>query len=360
MNVHYRIATPADDAALRRLMQATPLPGWVTLSFEREPDFFAAEAVDDAEHVSVVAEIDGKLAGFFSRSVRQVYIRGKLCRLGYLGELRVHPGYRNRLELLRGGYRYWREQLRSESELDWDITAILADNRVARRLLEKGGIGLPPYLPVSPLVTLAFSTTAFSNPAAVYIAENTDLERYCRFINAVNCERDLAPHARAENLRAALNSGGTMLGIEESGKIVACVMLWDRRSFRQEVVRSYATPVRILRPLMNLLLPIVRLPKLPPEGSTLATACLAWLAIEPGREEELLLRILSAAASHARATGLQTLIACWPEGAPELALIRKRIRALEYRSILYRVLTQQPDIDRVDFAQALHVEAAFL
>ena len=35
-----RLATPADEAFLRRLLRDNPMPGSISLTYEREPDYF--------------------------------------------------------------------------------------------------------------------------------------------------------------------------------------------------------------------------------------------------------------------------------------------------------------------------------
>ena len=42
MKFRFRLATSMDEGQLRDLMASTPVPGSVTVAFEREPDFFAA------------------------------------------------------------------------------------------------------------------------------------------------------------------------------------------------------------------------------------------------------------------------------------------------------------------------------
>ena len=41
-----RLAALTDEAALRRMLRENPMPGAISLTFEREPDYFAAAGVD--------------------------------------------------------------------------------------------------------------------------------------------------------------------------------------------------------------------------------------------------------------------------------------------------------------------------
>ena len=360
MQATYRIADQQDEAALRRILRATTLPGWISLSYQREPDYFAAGRADTAEHVTVVAEIAGEVIGFFSRTVREAFVDGEMVRLGYLGELRVDPRHRHRLSLLKGGYEFWKTRLRSHDDLPWDLTAILADNNVARRLLEKEGTGLPAYRRLGEICTLAFAPSRNGRSARVREVSAEDVARYSTFINAVYRRRAFAPCASPAELHAMQRNGGRLLGIESDGEILACGALWDRRAFRQEVVRGYAPPAGFLRPAINVIAPLAGLPRLPAIGSCLPSACLAWLAIKPGCEDELLPEMLSAVSRLAREQGMELLLAAWPESSHELQIARRSVRALEYRSVLYGVEAGPGGLAPLDGRQPLHLEVAHL
>src|SRR5262245_37469483 len=96
----YRIelATPAADADLRHIMAQTPMEGQIAVSFRREPSWFAAAVVDGRERQVVVCRDteSGRLVGFGSRSVREVYVNGAPATVGYLSSLRLLAEHRNR------------------------------------------------------------------------------------------------------------------------------------------------------------------------------------------------------------------------------------------------------------------------
>jgi len=62
--ITYSLATPADDAALRRLLGDNPMPAWVSMAMTREPSFFAGNnhfGLDWAVIAEAVA-LDGRPA----------------------------------------------------------------------------------------------------------------------------------------------------------------------------------------------------------------------------------------------------------------------------------------------------------
>ena len=51
----FALATPADDADIRRLLRENPMPGQITLTLEREPDYFADADLPGTEKQTIIA-----------------------------------------------------------------------------------------------------------------------------------------------------------------------------------------------------------------------------------------------------------------------------------------------------------------
>src|ERR1700752_1270332 len=108
----FDLATEEDDASLRRLLRENPMQGAISLSFEREPNYFNASSIEGAFHQTLVArEMDtGEIIGVGNRSVRDMFVNGKVQAVGYMSQLRIHPKYGRGLYLARGlaqGYRLY-------------------------------------------------------------------------------------------------------------------------------------------------------------------------------------------------------------------------------------------------------------
>src|SRR5438876_460202 len=50
----FDLATPADDADLRRVLAETPMPGAITVSFRREPSYFHGAVVAGRFHTAAL------------------------------------------------------------------------------------------------------------------------------------------------------------------------------------------------------------------------------------------------------------------------------------------------------------------
>jgi hypothetical protein len=158
----FGLGTPADDPDVRRLLRDNPMGDAISISLEREPDTSLAATVEgDVHHTIIVRDrTTGALAAVGAVSVRDTYINGRPRRLGYLGQLRLDRAYAGRASVLRGGYAFFRT-LHQSLGVELYLTSILADNRRARRFLERGLPGMPTYRPVETFETLVMPVGSF-------------------------------------------------------------------------------------------------------------------------------------------------------------------------------------------------------
>ena len=89
----FELATQADDPDLRRLLRENPIPGSISLSFERAPCYFDASVVEGAFHQTIVArESDSdNVIAFGNRSIRPLYVNGEIQDIGYISQLAREP-----------------------------------------------------------------------------------------------------------------------------------------------------------------------------------------------------------------------------------------------------------------------------
>ena len=106
----FSIATPADDSDIQEMLRDNPVPGEITISYERSPSYFHGCGVMGDFHQTVIARHrdDGILAGLACRAVRSMYINGRATDVGYLGQLRVDRRFQGR-RLVSAGFRYIRD-----------------------------------------------------------------------------------------------------------------------------------------------------------------------------------------------------------------------------------------------------------
>lgn len=368
----YRVepARPSDDAAIRALLRSHPMDGTIRLTLEREPSVWLAAVVEGRRHHTVVLRepSSGRLVAMGSRAVRLAWVDGRPAWLGYLAQLRRLPEARAHRRTLAQGYAAC-EATRQADELAYDLTAIVSDNRAARRLLERGLPGLPVYRPWSELVTLTFPVGRRPRRPPGRVERGSEellpaiaacLERNGRRYQFAPVWRpsDLGDPARCRGL-----SPGDFFVVRGSGGegVVGCLALWDQRAFKQVVVRGYAPPLGRLRPLVNAFLRLRGRPRLPAPGRPLALAFLSHLAVD-GDRPEVLVELTRAARAEAGVRGLDYLSLGLARDNPMLPAMRRAFPARELRSLLYLVHRRDAGADEVAVldGRCCHVEVATL
>jgi len=357
-------ASQPDDAELRRLLAANPLGGQILLTLEREPDFFAAGTVEGDRRRTVVARepSTGRVVGLGTRSVSTVMVNGEPCRMGYLGQLRVDSAYRGRPSLLAAGYDLLRAG-RREDEIPFDLTTIIADNQVARRLLESGVPRLPEYRAVEPFVTLVIPVRRQrSMQTSVERASEGRIDEVSRCLERNRRRNQFAPIFSTEDLLSPERSRGLapsdFLLYRSGGGIAGCLALWDQRSFKQVVVRGFGPRLLRWRPWLDLVSRARGGPRIPRPGETLPLAFISHLAVD-GDDDGVFHQLLLAALAEARLRHIDYLVLGLAARHPWLRRLRRAFRAWEYVSIIYTVSWERGRKMPFD-GRMPHVEVAML
>jgi hypothetical protein len=349
--VSVEMATPEDEAALRRLLRENPMAGEIAVSFEREPSALLAARVEGEPHHTVVARdrASGAVVGMGSRAVWNAFVDGAPCRLGYLAQLRLDHRIRarGRGRLVAAGYRLLDER-RGPDEAPFDLTSIVADNRGARRLLESNVPGLPRYRELGRFSTLILPARRRRRPGGAADLQGTRVERGsdARVSEVAAClERNrrryqVAPFFTEEELRSPQRSRGLApehfhLALRGEA-VVGCVAVWDQRAFKQVVVRGYAPRLARWRPLLNAAGRWLGTPPLPATGEALPHAYVSHLAVD-GDDLSVFQALLEHAHADACDRRLGTLLLGLAAGHPWIPWVRRRFRPREYSTILYTV-----------------------
>lgn len=331
-NFDFSIATPLDDEDIRKLLRDNPVPGDITISYERSPSYFHGCGVMGDFHQTVIARhcADGLLAGLGCRAVRSMFINGRATDVGYLGQLRVDRRFQGR-SLVPAGFRYFRA-LDQDRRTSGYITTIIEGNRVAEGVLvRRAGTSLPLYREIDRLFTLALPARSFKThrhrTVEVRSAVDGDLQELIRFFQhhgaekqffPVLQEKDFAPgSARTRDLRI-----GDFLMAMKGGRLCGVVGLWDQSAYKQPVVRAYSGMLRWGRRLYNGFARCRGDKPLPAPGESLSLAYAAFTCIADNNLEvyDQLLRSLSTVAAQ---RGYGRVLAGLTERDPLLAVARQ-------------------------------------
>jgi hypothetical protein len=331
----FKLATPADDASLRRLLRENPMAGRIALTFEREPNYFADADPLETEQQTIVAHEAGQLVCAGNCALRKRFVNGRPQRVGYLGGLRLASPACGRFDLLRRGYEFFRE-LQAQRPADFYFTSIAADNFPARKFLERGLPGMPIYEFISDFVTLLLPTRLHSTAGNAPNSGNLTFVELAPFLNESGREYQFAPYWSATELAALQPIGLTINNfqfIRENGRLIAAAALWDQRCFKQTVIRNYQPWLAIARPALNCAAALLRQPRLPAPGSTLSHAFVSHLALAMDKPERLINLIKNLSACAAK-RGLEFLTAGFAAHDPRLSVMRDHFRFREYHSRL--------------------------
>lgn len=254
------------------------MPGRISVSFRREPDFFAAGVVEGAFCQTIVARdrSSRRIVAVASRSVRRRFVNGRPTPIGYLSALRILPSHRNGTILARG-YRFLRE-LNEDRRTNLYLTTIVESNQRAVTLLTSGRAGLPQYHAAGSYHTLAIpvprSQRAVEHATGslrIRPGNATDADTIVNFLQQVGRTRQFFPCYTKEEF---FNDRGTFRGLSPTdlllafrkGRLVGTLGAWNQSGFRQTVVEQYNGMLKWIRPIYNIRSKLLGRSKLPAPG----------------------------------------------------------------------------------------------
>jgi hypothetical protein len=351
--IRFALANEEDDAAIRRLLRENPMRGEISVSFEREPNYFHSTQIAGANDQTILAFEKGRLVCMGRCSIRNCYVNGEICRVGYLSDLRLNGSAQGRFDILRRGYQFFHE-LYQDNPADFYFTSVTTDNSRSLRFLQRGLTGMPIYEPLADFVTLLIPVPRCRNTARLK-SKGIKIETGSREILSALVDF-LNTHASRHNLSAAWDEE-KLLSLQNHGlklsdfkilmngtKIIGCVAVWDQRNFKQIVIREYCRSLSFVRPFVNFAAALFDTPKLPSVGSTLAHGFLSPLATAPDDKESLLALIESSFQTIADG-GIEFLAVGFIANDPRLAIVRNEFRCREYKNRFFQV--RWPDSRRL-------------
>ena len=337
------LAAPADDAALRRLLRDNPVPGAVTLSYEREPNYFLGTTImGDCQTLVAREESTGDVVGVATRALRPLWVNGRAETVGYIGGLRVDASHRGRW-VVGQGFRFFHE-LSQDGRARGHITTIIEGNREAEGVLvTRARRHFPAYREVARLCTLALIPHWLARPNRLRDLEirrgnAVALDDLVAFWHEQGVRKQFAPvwqHADFDGPTTRDFGLGDLLVACRRGKIVGTLGLWDQSRFKQNVVRGYGGNLQRWRALYNAALRLAGAQPLADVGQPLrfAYASFVHLADDDGSVFHVL---LSHALANARQQNQAFLMLGLDERDPLYASARRRWH-VPYFSRLYTV-----------------------
>ena len=345
MKIEFSLAEQADDAAIRSLLKHNPMPGAVTIAFEREPDYFLGHGVMGNQCVTVKA-VDAEsreLAGIICIASAVRFVGGLAGPVGYIGQLRIDKRYRGYLIPLRG-VAFVRD-LVSTGRPDLWFNALADENPEPVEIFAtRPRPSFPPLELVTRILTLGVFTHAQPRRPqrtlqniAIRRGDDVGLTPIVQFLHDQGPNREFFPlYTEADfvgNNRTPGFSPADFLVAVNGKEITGICGVWDQSSFKQTVVHGYPGWLGRVRPFLNAIAPVIGMKRLPGVGERIESAYLSFLAVR-NDDPHVFRTLLMAAVHSADAMGKEYLLAGFSERDPLLEIAR-RFRHLRYRSRMY-------------------------
>jgi len=287
MQFRVDLAVAADDAAIRGLYRSQPMPGRISVAFEREPDFSLGCRVTGEECQIVVARTStgGEIAAVACRSARRLYVNGSEQRLGYLGQLRIDERFRGRW-LVSRGFALLKQLHETDPLLSYLVSIVDGNHEATGVLVRNRRKMFPAFHPVVDFCTLAISVRgyrpAIHSDVNISSANANLLGEVAAFLRSSGARRQFFPVWTEERLR-----GLTALGLRiedlriarRNREIIGVVGLWDQSAYKQTVVHGYSGWMKAAAPIYNLTAPWLGRATLPRPGEKLRSAYAAFLCV---------------------------------------------------------------------------------
>lgn len=342
MRLVYRLADRRDDPALRRLLASVPMPGAITVTFAREPDYFAAMRMTGREWQVLIAENaeTGELAGVLCRCVQERFVNGAGARIAYWGQLRIKNEYQGSVFLPRAFA--FAKGVYEKDPVDGNFAVIAEENPAAKRIFaEKHARLLPRFEPVARILTFGImlgrrgARGTSRGSLAIERGSEIEISRIVSFLQQMGASRQLFPVYEASYFVECGYDAVSFIAAKRRGRLVGIAGLWDQSGCKQTIVKSYGGLLGIARPFYNFASPLTGRPPLPAPGEKIRSAYLSFIAVEE-QDPGIFSAILEEACRQASARGFVYLMLGLCEADP-LAAVPRSLPHIPYCSTLYTV-----------------------
>jgi hypothetical protein len=345
----FAVATDADEADLRQLLRQSPMPGAITVTFEREPHYFQAAALEGFHQTILCRDLaTGALIGMGSRSIRPMFVNGAVQPVGYMSQLRASPYYPWGMGLARvlmQAFDYY-HTLHADGRAPFYLMSVIADNHRAQRLLTSGLPGFPRLHPYALWHTYAVYLGAAKRPLSMPAGRRLERGTAARIPAILDClqrngpRRQFAADWSAETLFNPCHTHDLRpddFWLSMAGeRVVGCIAAWDQSRYKQTVVRAYTGPLGRWRQWLNLLAPLGGWPKLPAPNTPWRYCYGSHLAVDEA-DPQIFAALLRALYISTRHLGYSYFLLGLSQTDPFSRHVQETYRHITYPSQLYLV-----------------------
>ena len=297
-----RLATREDNAQLLELFGEVPMSGELVLTTQRDPDFFRLYDMQRGLAEPWVHEVERGLDGLGTVLVREGWLEGRPCRVGYLGDLRTRFSARRSRGLARF-YGPVLEETARRLGVEVFLTAVMATNASALQALVKRQerrLSQPRYTLLRRFSAVSVHFTHRRRPSRspfhVRRATPADVPAMAALLDADHRARPFGYRFDQGELehRLAHWPGLTLercyLAFDAAGGLVGCTSAWDPSRVKRYRVLAWRGSMRWVKRGYDALATLLRAPRLPAPGEDFRVFYLCNTSV--AREDPAILRAL--------------------------------------------------------------------
>jgi len=316
------------------------------LAVDRSPDFFAFYDMQQADIAVRVLEVDGRIEGLGTLIARPGYLDGRLCRVGYAGDLRLTRKVRGS-EFLAEHYGELFEAGEDLLRFELCFTAIITSNRRAvdaltRRQERQSNVPVYTEFARYRIANVQFTDRKKPRRTGLLVrrATENDLPAIVGLLGTQHRSRPFGYAIDEAFLRGrlvrwpGLDIDSFWLAFD-GDRLVGVLATWDAEAVKRYRVLGYHNRMRWIRLGFNLAAPFLGATPLPTPGGLLRYFYLTHVAIE-GDDPTIMSALLDHVYAHAHSLGYHFFSASVLEDDP-LASAWKRFRVTSLPAALYAV-----------------------
>ncbi|PTL83346.1 GNAT family N-acetyltransferase [Vitiosangium sp. GDMCC 1.1324] len=274
-----RRATREDNPRLLELFGAVPMQGELVLATQRSPDFFSLYDMQRGDAELWVHEVENGLDGMGAILVRDGWLEGRPCRVGYLGDLRTRFSARRSRGLARF-YGPVLEETAKRLGVDVFLTSVMATNAAALQALvkrKKKREAQPHYAQLRRFsaVSVHFTRRRRPKPGRFHVRRATpgDVPAMAAMLDADHRARPFGYRYDQGELQhrlerwPGLSVGESYLAFDGGGELVGCTSVWDPDAVKRYRVMAYRGSMRWVKWGYDAMATVLRAPRLPDPGN---------------------------------------------------------------------------------------------
>ncbi len=348
-----RRAKPGDEPDIRALVGSVAMPGTVAVRFAREPDYFLGTTImgEPCDVLLARHKPDGALAGIACRAETRAYLNGQESRLGYIGQIRVAPGFRGNWLVQRGA------QLFKETSPAGLIYfgVIASENPRARSLL--AGERVPGSLRVRRMCGITTCAIILwprrgvrQGGIEIQPGSTGTLEEIVNFLKQQGPRRQFFPAYQLTDFTDGAKLRGLrsqdVIIARRNGVIAGVMAAWDQSAYKQDIVEAYGPALSRLRPIYDFAARLVGGQPLTPPGQAIPLVFAACIGVADD-DPQVAMALISSCARSGRERGKSFLMIGLADNDPLLAVASKFFH-VTYHSDLYAFAWSDDTLSRLD------------